>query len=106
MKTHKDLGVWKSAITLATGVYEVTSAFPKEEIFGLASQMHRAAVSIPSNIAEGAGRNGDKEFLRFLSIAAGSASELDTHIEIAIAVGIGNPEKLKEIQTLGSKSLK
>jgi len=100
MKTHKDLDAWKLSMALATKIYELTRAFPKEELFGLTSQMRRAAISIPSNLAEGAGRNGDKEFLRFLTIAAGSASELDTQIEIARSVGMGNREKLDETQKL------
>ena len=70
-------------MTLVELVYGITSNFPREEQFGLTSQMRRAAVSVPANIAEGAARNGTKELLHFLSIAAGSLSELDTHIELA-----------------------
>ncbi len=79
MKTHKDLEVWKQAIELSKQVYELTRTYPKEEMFGLVSQMRRAAVSIASNIAEGAARQCNKEFVQFLYIAVGSASELDTH---------------------------
>lgn len=76
MKSHKDLDVWRSAIQLAKSVYDVTRSYPKDEVFGLVVQMRRAAVSIASNIAEGAARQGDKEFVRFLYLALGSASEL------------------------------
>jgi four helix bundle protein len=84
MKTHKQLDTWQQAMLLVKMVYEATASFPREELFGLSSQMRRAAVSIPSNIAEGAARSGSKEFARFLDIARGSLAELDTQIEIAI----------------------
>ena len=77
MKNFKDLKVWDKAHKLALMVYEITKDFPKEEIYGLISQMRRAAVSIPTNIAEGCGRNSDAELARFLEIAMGSASELE-----------------------------
>ncbi len=98
MKSHKDLDVWKEAIELAKTVYLVTQDYPKEEMFGLVSQMRRAGVSIASNIAEGAARQGNKEFLQFLYIAIGSASELDTQIEISKAASIGDNEKLSALQ--------
>ncbi len=98
MKSHKDLDVWKEAIELAKTVYLVTQDYPKEEMFGLVSQMRRAGVSIASNIAEGAARQGNKEFLQFLYIAIGSASELDTQIEISKAARIGDNEKLSALQ--------
>jgi four helix bundle protein len=82
-RAHKNLDVWKEAVSLATLVYRITEGFPKSEIYGITSQMRRAAVSIPSNIAEGAARFSVKEFLQFLSIAGGSLSELDTQVEIA-----------------------
>lgn len=72
---------------LASVVYRVTAEFPREEIYGLTTQMRRAAVSIPSNIAEGAARYSQKEFLHFLNIAGGSLRELDTQIELAVALG-------------------
>ncbi len=78
MKDHRDLDVWKLAVELAKSVYEITGEYPKEESYGLAAQMRRSAVSVASNIAEGAARQGDKEFVRFLHMALGSASELDT----------------------------
>ena len=73
MKSHEDLDVWRLAIDLAVSVYRVTGVFPGEEKFGMTSQMRRAAVSIGSNIAEGAARLGSREFIHFLSISAGSA---------------------------------
>jgi four helix bundle protein len=83
MMTHKNLIVWKKSMDLVTLVYRFTSRFPKEEIYGLISQMRRSAVSIPSNIAEGHGRNSDKELVRFLFISLGSSSELETQLIIS-----------------------
>ena len=83
MKNHKDLDVWKKSIELVEDVYRMTKNFPPEEQFGLISQMKRSAISISSNIAEGAGREGKQEFKRFLSIALGSLSELETQLIIA-----------------------
>lgn len=98
MKSHRDLEVWKKAIELAKTTYEVTGSFPKEELFGLVTQMRRASVSVASNIAEGAARQGEKEFVRFLHLALGSASEIDTQIEISIAIGMGDKRELEELQ--------
>ena len=86
-KPHQRLDVWQQAMLLVKEVYSATASFPAAEMFGLTSQMRRAAVSIPANIAEGAARTGDKEYLHFLSIARGSLSELDTHIQIAVMLG-------------------
>jgi four helix bundle protein len=83
MKTHKDLNVWQESIKIVTLIYEKTKTFPKDELFSLTSQIKRSAISIPSNIAEGAARESNKEFLRFLFIAQGSVSELDTQLIIA-----------------------
>jgi four helix bundle protein len=98
VKTHRDLDVWRTAIDLAKEIYEVTRHYPKEEVLGLVAQMRRCAVFIPSNIAEGAARNGRKEFLQFLHIALGSAAELDTQIELCRVIGIGDAVVLNEIQ--------
>jgi four helix bundle protein len=81
--THIDLEVWKRSIKLVTDVYKLTSSFPKQEIYGLTSQIRRSAVSIPSNIAEGAARRSKTEFRQFLYVALGSASELETQFIIA-----------------------
>ena len=83
LKNHKDLDVWKNSMDLVTDVYKVTTEFPTEERYGLSQQLRRSAVSIPSNIAEGAGRKSKKEFVRFLSIALGSLAECETQLLIA-----------------------
>jgi len=98
MKSHKDLDVWKRAVDLSVEVYRKTGAFPKEEIYGMTSQMRRASVSIASNIAEGAARRTERDFIRFLHMALGSASELDTQIEIVIKVGYADRIAIKELQ--------
>ncbi|MBC5841446.1 four helix bundle protein [Flavobacterium sp. F-380] len=81
---HKDLDVWKKSMDLVEVIYKLTQQFPDSEKFGLSSQMRRAAVSIPSNIAEGSARKGDKELIHFLHIALGSVAELETQYLIAI----------------------
>ncbi len=83
MTTHKDLKVWKKSMDLVESIYVATKLFPKDELYGLTSQMRRAAVSIPSNIAEGAARKSKKEFLQFLYVALGSISELETQCIIS-----------------------
>lgn len=81
--SHKDLIVWQKGIELSKQIYLLTERFPKEEIYGITSQMRRAAISIPSNIAEGRNRGTRKDFVQFLRIALGSTAELETQIEIA-----------------------
>jgi four helix bundle protein len=83
MRPHENLDVWVKAVDFVVSVYRVTEAFPKEEKFGLTSQVRRASVSIPANIAEGAARTSSKEFMHFLSNAQGSASEVETELLIA-----------------------
>jgi len=83
MNRFKNLDVWKQALGLSVDVYRATETFPKKEVYGLASQMQRAGVSVPSNIAEGAARNHDGEFFHFLGIACGSSAELFTQTLIA-----------------------
>lgn len=92
MKTHKDLDIWKESIELVKMIYEITAKFPKEEIYGLTTQIRRCAISVPSNIAEGAARNSKKEFIQFLYIALGSLSELDTQLIISKSLGYLNKE--------------
>ena len=83
LKSYRDLLVWQKAIELALLVYRMTEGFPKREIYGLASQLRRAGVSVPSNIAEGYGRGGRREYLQFLSVAQGSLKELETQAILA-----------------------
>lgn len=105
MKDHKDLDVWKQSMLLAEDIYALTKEFPSEERFGLSSQIKRAVVSIPSNIAEGAGRKGDKEFIQFLYIAMGSLSELETQLILSdrlqfvnsIEIYLNQIEKIKKM---------
>jgi four helix bundle protein len=85
---------------LTVSIYQLTQAFPREEIFGLTSQLRRAAVSIPSNIAEGQGRNNSQEFRHFLGIARGSTCELQTQLQIARALGFGDPKLLDRAESL------
>lgn len=83
-KPHEQLEAWKFAMQLAKAVYQLTADFPIEERYGLSQQMRRAAVSIPSNLAEGAGRNGTKEYLYFIGISRGSLAELETQLQLAV----------------------
>ena len=87
MHNYKELKIWQRAMELATQVYKETKGFPKEELFGLTLQIRRSVVSISSNIAEGAGRNSDKEFANFLSISYGSLCELETQVQFALNLG-------------------
>ena len=106
MRTHRDLDIWREGIDLVTKIYKITSDFPKDEMYGLMSQMRRAAISFPSNIAEGAARNSIAEYIRFIYIALGSLSELETQVIIAKNLGyISDIDTLlNEIETLGKKT--
>jgi len=84
---HRDLIAWQQAVSLVEVVYRDTAGFPKQETFGLVAQIRRSSVSIPANIAEGAGRSSRKELIQYLGIASGSKAELDTHLEIACRLG-------------------
>ena len=97
INSYRDLKVWQSVMDLAKQVYQLTQKFPKHEVYGLCSQLQRAAVSIPSNIAEGSGRNSTKEFLQFLSIALGSLYELETQLILAKDLAYVDPENLQLI---------
>jgi four helix bundle protein len=94
----KDLLIWKRAIALVEKVYEFTRSFPKEEMYGLTGQMRRASVAIPSNIAEGFGRQYNNEYKQFLYIALGSGAELQTQIIISNRLGYLTGEKSRELQ--------
>jgi len=97
LRTHKDLEAWKNSIELVSDIYKITAAFPKEEIYALVSQIRRSAVSIPSNIAEGSGRNHYKEFIQFLFIALGSMSELETQLIISLNLGFINKQAFDKL---------
>jgi len=99
IKSYKDMIVWQKSMDLAIEIYKLVKLLPKEEIYALSDQMRRAAVSVPSNIAEGQSRNKTKEFLQFLSIARGSNAELFTQLLICEKVGY-----LTEKQTMYAKS--
>lgn len=83
IQCYRDLKVWQESIELVSDIYKLSQKFPKQEVFGLSSQLQRAAVSVPSNIAEGHARKTNKEFRRFLSISLGSLAELETQLVIA-----------------------
>lgn len=92
-RKHHDLIAWQQGIALVKGIYRFTAEFLESERFGLTSQMRRAAVSVPSNIAEGVGRNFQKERIQFLAIARGSLTELETHLIIARELGYSSGEQ-------------
>jgi four helix bundle protein len=93
-KPHERLEAWKISMKLAKEVYDLTAEFPQEERYGLSQQMRRSAVSIPSNIAEGSGRNHHREYLQFVGIARGSLAELDTQLQLAVMLGYLSPKHL------------
>jgi len=97
IKNFRDLKIWQKGIELVKEVYKVTRYFPKEELYGLSSQMRRAAVSIPSNVAEGFRRRHNKEFQQFLNIALGSSAELETQAVIAKELSYIDDKKEEEL---------
>ena len=104
-KSYQDLAVWQRAMDLAKNIYRVTADFPSEERFGLVNQMCRAAVSIPSNVAEGHARSGAREFQRFVSIALGSVAELETQVilstDLSYLENQTKEELLRQLDTVG-----
>lgn len=98
MQDYRHLKVWERAHQLTLAVYKATVPFPKDELYGLTSQIRRACASIPANIAEGCGRDGDAEFARFLRIAMGSASELDYHLLLARDLGFLNEMVYEQLE--------
>jgi four helix bundle protein len=100
---YTELVVWQKAMDLVTGIYRATAAFPAEERFGLASQARRAAVSIPSNIAEGHGRKATGAYLNHLSIAYGSLMELETQLQISLRLGFVDADEIASLQTRTNK---
>ena len=97
---YRDLKVWHLGMEIAERVYHFTDQFPKEERFGLTSQVRRAAVSVPANIAEGHARAFTKDYIRFLAISVGSLAEVETFLELSIRLGYGKPELLRELNEL------
>ncbi len=98
MKTHKNLQVWQKSISFVTSIYELTKNFPKEEIYCIVNQLRRAAISIPSNIAEGSARKNTKEFLQFLYVSLGSAAELETQLIISMNLDYINKNDADSLQ--------
>ncbi|WP_411833729.1 four helix bundle protein [Pseudoxanthomonas mexicana] len=96
-KSYQDLKVWQDAVSLVESVYRITSGFPAEDRFGLTSQIRRAAVSVPSNIAEGHARSSARDFMRHLAISRGSLAELETQILIAHRIGYLSADHMEEL---------
>lgn len=97
LESHRDLVVWQKAVALVVDCYRISKTFPSEERSGLTQQLRRAAVSVPANIAEGKGRGRPAEFVRFLEIANGSLTELDTHLVVARELGFIESETLTRV---------
>ncbi len=96
---YRDLDVWRRGRSLASAIYQLTRGFPKDELYGMTSQMRRAATSIPANIAEGWGRHYSAEFIRYLRTANGSRTELETHLVICMDVGLCTAEQTQPLLT-------
>ncbi len=105
VRSYRDLWVWKEGMDLAEMCYRVARAFPREEVFGMTSQIRRAAAAVPANIAEGRGRENSGEFIQFLRIAQGSLQELETHLILASRVGLAKDQNiipvLEKCETVG-----
>lgn len=106
VNSYKELIVWQKSMELVVEIYRITSAFPKEELYGLISQMRRCAVSIPSNIAEGRRRGSRNDFSRFLSISYGSGAELETQIEISIRLRYCSKEESVKSENILTEIMK
>ena len=102
-KSYRELDVWQCAIQLSVALYKLTKDFPREEIYGLTSQLRRAGVSVASNIAEGYGRTAKGEYRSFLGIARGSALEVQTQLVIAHELGFGDPGNITEAEKLAER---
>ena len=102
-RNHRELLAWQEAIRLVVLIYKEAALFPREELFGLTNQLKKSAISIPSNIAEGAARNSTKELLQFLGYANGSRAETDSHLEIAVQLGFlrADSEVFKQLERVG-----
>ena len=97
IRSYRDLKVWQQAMDLAEVCYRLTRGFPKDELYGMVSQIRRAAASVPANIAEGHGRNSRGEYIQFLRVAQGSLKELETHLLLAQRVGLSTEKDVGEI---------
>jgi four helix bundle protein len=102
VQSFRDLRVWQSAMELVVGVYELTRSLPKSEVYGLSSQIQRAAVSVPANIAEGHSRRNLREYLNFLSIARGSLAEVETYLELVQRLAYAPPEQVQSLLNLAA----
>ncbi len=100
VRSYRDLQVWQRSMELTVLIYKLTASFPREEVYGLTSQLRRCAVSIPSNIAEGQGRLNTREFKQFLGIARGSNCELQTQLEITRRLGLGDVKLIDQAEGL------
>lgn len=100
VSSYRDLRVWQLSMQLAESAYRATEDLPAKESYGLTSQVRRAVVSVPSNIAEGHSRDSTKEFLRFLSVAQGSLSELETQLELCLRLGYLSEIKTRDLMTV------
>jgi four helix bundle protein len=96
VRSYRQLKAWQLAMDVASDVYKLTASFPKYEVYGLSSQVQRAAVSVPSNIAEGSSRNSTKEFLHHISIAVGSLAEMETQLLLAARLNYGNAQEIDD----------
>jgi len=105
IESYKELEAYKKSYKIAGLVYEITKTFPKEELYGITSQLRRAAISIPSNIAEGYMR-GSKEYIQFLKIALGSSAELDTQLMLCVDIGLCSSKSMEQILSLNQEVLK
>ena len=103
VKSYRDLDVWQVAVELAVVCYRITKPFPKDELFGMVSQIRRSASSVSANIAEGQGRASTKEFLHFLSISRGSLLELETHLTVCHRIQLLTKEQLDEAISLSDR---
>ena len=104
IKSYRDLIAWQRAMEFVTAVYQATAKFPRDEIYGLTSQLRRSAVSVPSNIAEGHGRQTTRDFINFLSIAYGSLNEAQTQVLIANRLGYLDSEECRELESLSAEA--
>jgi len=105
MKPHKKLIAWQKGMDLVVAIYEITKSFPKEETYGLVSQLRRAAISVPSNVAEGACDRSTEQFRNYLSIAIGSLNEINTQLELSHRIGYIDAQIYDQIQVLVDECL-